>query len=155
MKKLNKLDYAIISIIIIGILFFTFTKLKESDNPIIVTNTKSEVTFTVETDKVTQASLDVFKVGDQLVSEGKLLDAYITDVKVENFKENYVLPDGTITLKEDPSGYKLTISAKANVDTSSPLIYVGPLSVKIGKRYNMKTLTGEVYSTVISMNIGE
>ncbi len=94
-------------------------------------------------------------VSQQLVATNTFLDAYITDVRFEDYVVQVQTDDGKIVNATDPTKKNIVFVLSSEVvrNTASPKI--GNQEVKAGRTYLVKTQTFEVSGTIYYVEIGK
>jgi len=94
-------------------------------------------------------------VGAKVVSGNEYLDAYISDVWLDDYVEQIETADGRLVDAIDPTKKDIFVEIKSTVatDTASPKI--GSQEIRAGKTYIVKTQTFECSGTIYYVQIGD
>ena len=94
-------------------------------------------------------------VGEKLVTGNQYLDAYISDVWLEDYVMQLETADGRLVDAVDPTKKDIMIEIKSTVakDTASPKI--GSQEVRAGRTYIVKTQTFECSGTIYYVDIAD
>lgn len=152
-KKFNIIDGLIIILLIaVGIGGYMYLK-KDDGGPAIVTG-KQKVEIVVEAYKVNPEVCDQIAIGDQAVAAGYYVDAFVTDVFIENDK-TVGAANGEIVALEDPTLRHIVVTFEANCNRYGSYMDVGGQEVKVGKQYYIKTARMAALGTIIEVKLIE
>ena len=110
------------------ILFFNRDKVAGGVAP----SNKRSITFTVEAKKLPKDLITELKTGDQIFSQYKLQNAYITEINVKPTLKSFVGDDGTVKSFEDNEEMVLEATIDAEVLSSGPYLDLGGQEIKVG-----------------------
>lgn len=116
------------------------------------------LTYTVECDAIkpevyesVKAFVEASEEGDQLMANGEMVTAWVTDVTAAPHEANATLSannDGSLVLPVDPDTVDLVFTIKAHV-ANTVTNEVGSQEVRVGKRHIVKTTHFEVIDGII------
>lgn len=150
--KINLIDLLVIVVIVAVIAAVGWklvggriTDALENNNPTI----RYEVLCTnVDVDACDYA---VAHVGGQLMSNGNLLDGYITDCVIEPHTEVALDADGNPKAVENPSSRDLRFTIETKVDTVANAYGLGSQELRVGKSHIVKTVDLEFNGYITAM----
>lgn len=144
-RKWNWVDTLVIVLIAAAvILFFNRDKVAGGVAP----SNKRSITFTVEAKKLPKDLITELKTGDQIFSQYKLQNAYITEINVKPTLKSFVGDDGTVKSFEDNEEMVLEATIDAEVLSSGPYLDLGGQEIKVGIQFILKTIDVEVTSDI-------
>lgn len=144
-RKWNWVDTLVIVLIAAAvILFFNRDKVAGGVAP----SNKRSITFTVEAKKLPKDLITELKTGDQIFSQYKLQNAYITEINVKPTLKSFAADDGTVKSFEDNEEMVLEATIDAEVLTSGPYLDLGGQEIKVGIQFILKTIDVEVTSDI-------
>lgn len=153
--KLNIIDLLVILLLIVAVALVGYKVLRHDGAGNIPGTT---LTYTVEVDGVAKSIYEEVKSylpadgsGDQLMANGALLDAYVTDVTAVPHVNYGVNDAGQATVSTEQNGrLDLTFTIKANV-INTITNEVGTQEVRTGKTHIVKTTHFEfINGTILS-----
>lgn len=97
------------------------------------------------------AEYSTTQIGTQLMSNGELMDGYITGVVVEDAILTLVDANGNTVEAVDPYYKVVTYTIEANVEPTANAYAVGSQEVRAGKTHVVKTVTLEVAGIITTM----
>lgn len=144
-RKWNWIDTLVIVLIAVAVIvFFNRDRVAGGVAP---TNRRS-IIFTVEAKKLPRDLVTELETGDQIFSQYKLQNAYITEINVEPTLKSYVADDGTMRTYEDEEEMVLQATIDAEVISSGPYLDLGGQEIKVGLQFILKTMDVEVTSDI-------
>lgn len=90
-------------------------------------------------------------IGGQLMSNGNLLDGYITDCVIEPHTEVVLDADGNPKTVENPSSRDMRFTIEAKVDTVANAYGLGSQELRVGKSHIVKTVELEFNGYITAM----
>lgn len=93
----------------------------------------------------------VAHIGDQLMSNGDMMNANITNCVIEPHYTMVLDADGNPKQVEDPDVHNLRFTIRANVLESANAYSVGSQELRVGKSHIVKTVKLEVNGFITSM----
>lgn len=112
--------------------------------------------------KVAGSSPDLVKeamrqdlVGQHLVSGGVTLDAYISDMWIEDYVMSVETAEGEIVRATDPAQKTICFEIKSTVAQNTPTPKIGSQEVRAGMTFILKTQTFSTIPIIYYVQIGE
>lgn len=159
--KINLIDLLVI-VVVIAALAFAALRLRGGSDPI---NATTKLTYTTMVSGVDNATyeevlrqLDAAGGKDQLMADGALVDAFVTNVTAAPHLNHAVAANGEMVHSaEDPEQggrWDLTFTVEANV-VNPTTNKVGTQEVRVAKNHILKTVHFEFsYSTIMTCDWG-
>ncbi len=94
-------------------------------------------------------------VGQHLVSGGVTLDAYISDMWIEDYVLSVETAEGQIVRSVDPAQKTICFEIKGKVPRDTPTPKLGSQEVRAGMTFILKTQTFSTIPIIYYMQIGE
>lgn len=152
--KVNLIDLIVVLVIVAGVAAVAWklggSAVTEAINSNAATLRYEVVCANVNPDAAEGAVADI---GGQLMSNGDLLDGYVTDCIIEPHMETVVDADGNALQVEDPSARDLRFTIETKVSQAANAYAVGSQEVRVGKSHIVKTVDIEFTGTVTSVEI--
>lgn len=155
--KINIIDLLVI-VVVIAALAFAALRLRGGSNPVDATTKLTYTTMVSSVDNATYQEvlrqLDAAGGKDQLMADGALVDAFVTDVTAQPHVNHAVAANGEMVRSvEDPDQggrWDLTFTVEANV-VNPTTNKVGTQEVRVAKNHILKTVHFEFsYSTIMT-----
>ncbi len=155
--KINLIDLLVI-LVVIAVAAGLFWKLAGDEvTEAVSSSTKTTLTYEVlctEQEPEVAAYAEQNAVGQQLMSNGELIDGYITGCVVEPYVTIGVNADGEPVELVDPAHNNIRFTIEATIAANDMTNAVGSQEVRVGKNHIVKTtaleITGSVTITEIS-----
>lgn len=144
-RKWNWVDTLVVVLVAAAIIVF-FNRDRVAGG-VVPTNRRS-IIFTVEAKKLPRDLVTELKTGDQIFSQYKLQNAYITEINVKPTLKSFVDDDGTVMTYDDEEEVILEATIDAEVVSSGPYLDLGGQEVKVGLQFILKTMDVEVTSDI-------
>lgn len=93
----------------------------------------------------------VAHIGEQLMSNGDMVDAHITDCVIEPNYTTCLDNNGNALQVENPAAYNLRFTIEANVPKTNNAYAVGSQEIRVGKAHIVKTVLLEINGSITSM----
>lgn len=94
-------------------------------------------------------------VGEPLIGGGVVLDAYITDMWIEDYVIQVQTADGRIVDAKDPTQKTMCFEIKTKVPKNTPSPKIGSQEVRTGMTFTIKTQTFSTIANIYYLEIGE
>lgn len=155
--KINLIDLLAI-LVVIAALVFAVVKFTGGEEDAVIGST-SKLTYVAQVSSVTpeiyeelQRQMELCGGKDQLMANGEMVDAYVTDISAVPHVNYTALEDGTIFASPDTGAdirYDVSFTVEAQIDNPTTS-KVGTQEVRVGKTHILKTTHFEFsYSTII------
>ena len=91
------------------------------------------------------------RIGDQLMSNGEMLDGYITDVSVEPYYIVCIDSEGNAVNAQDPQNSNIRFTIQTQVEETENAYAVGSQEIRVGKSHIVKSVNIEVTGYITRM----
>jgi len=95
----------------------------------------------------------VAHIGDQLMSNGKMMNAHITNCVVEPYYTVAADAEGNAVQLESPIAKNLRFTIEAKVPLTNNAYAVGTQELRVGKSHIVKTVLLEINGTITAMEV--
>ena len=152
--KVNIIDLLVVLVLIAGVAAVAW-KLGGSAVTDAINSNAATIRYEVVCSNVDPATCDfaVSHVGGQLMSNGDLLDGYITDCVIEPHTEMVLDADGNPKQVEDPEVHDLRFTIETKVSQAANAYAVGSQEVRVGKSHIVKTVELEINGYITSIEM--
>ena len=150
--KINLIDLIVIVVLVLVVAAVGW-KLAGSQITDAIANNNPTIRYEVVCPKIDPDACEfaVTQVGGQLMSNGDLLDGYITDCVIEPYLETVLDADGNVKQVEDPASHNLRFTIEAKVSEVANAYGLGSQELRVGKSHIVKTVELEFNGYITAM----
>ncbi|GMQ60194.1 hypothetical protein AN1V17_45940 [Vallitalea sediminicola] len=139
-------------VLIIALVLGAFYKFKGNDINVLGSNQTKEVEYVVRLVPNYGYFFEQYNIGDKLVQDKRVLDATITDIKIEDYYKTVQDENGEVSSQKHPFYKQAFITIKATVSDKDPIFKLGEQEIRIGCSNFVRTklceMPGFIYEVI-------
>ncbi|GKX30447.1 hypothetical protein SH1V18_29270 [Vallitalea longa] len=139
-------------LLIIALVLGALYKFKGNSINMIGSNKTKEMEYVVRLNPNYEDFFKQINVGDKLVQDKRVLDASITDIKIQDFYESIPDENGEVSIQKHPLFKEAFITIKATVSDKDPIFKLGEQEIRVGCSNFVRTklfeMSGFIYKVI-------
>lgn len=138
--------------LIIALVLGALYKFKGNSINVMGSNKTKEMEYVVRINPNYEDFFKQIEVGDKLVQDKRVLDASITDIKIQDFYESVPDENGVVSVQKHPLFKEALVTVKATVSDKDPIFKLGDQEIRVGCSNFVRTkffeMSGFIYEVI-------
>ena len=138
--------------LIIALVLGALYKFKGNDINLLGSNKTKEMEYVVRLVPNYEYYFEQLNVGDKLVQDKKVLNASVTDIKIEDYFETVEDENGIASSQKHPYYKQAFVTIKATVSDKDPIFKLGDQEIRVGCSNFVRTklfeMSGFIYKVI-------